>query len=207
MVEIQGQPQNLEQEQPSKIAEKFAAARDTVMQEATELKQIYKSIQEPGVKDVYNSWVRNMDVVANAQSLGREKPRLRTKIMKVANRIVGIGAATLTGALDLIPDALTWLPRKVPVIRHFIPHDVFKRHTMRMAEKAKKEALSGQVVGGFVVRGLDNVAGNIARARDAAFHPFTNSPDKRAAGQYLEKKVLNITEAIMHPKPKAPMKA
>lgn len=205
MVETQDQPVNPEQEAPSKIAEKFASARDAVMNEAAELKQIYKSVKEPGVKDVYNSWVQNMDVVANSMSLGREKPRLRTKIMKVTNRIVGVGSAALTGALDFVPDLLTWAPRKIPVIRHFIPHDVFKKHSMRMAEGAKVQALVGETIGGGLLKVADTVTGVGVGLVDRSFlgaGPLSGA-ETRAAGKYIGNKINNVTEAIMHPKVKA----
>lgn len=210
MVEIQDQPQNPETEAPSKIAEKFAEARESVIaREAAEFKQIYKSIKEPGVKDVYNSWVRNMDVVANAQSLGREKPRLRTRVMKIANRVVGLAAAVGTGSADLVIDTITWLPRKVPVIRHFIPHDIFKKHTMRMAESAKRDVLVSQVVVGGALKAVDAGGAVVAGVLKESFigHGPLHGSEVRAAGQYIGKKISNVTEGILHPKPKAPMKA
>jgi hypothetical protein len=185
----------------SKIASKFQSAREAVMAESAELSAIYRSITKPGMKDVYNSWVNNMDVVANTYSWGKEKSTLTTKLMKGTNRIVGLGSAAFAGVGDLVINTVTWLPRKVPFIGHFLPHDTLKRHSMRMAESAKRDALIAR----GVVKVIDAPGKVIAEALDRSMLGAgpAGAPELRAAWKYAGNKASEIKDAILHPKSKA----
>lgn len=185
----------------SKIAGKFQAAREAVMNESQELSEIYRSITKPGVKDVYSAWVKNMDIVANTYSWGKEKPGFRTNMLKVMNRAVGVGAATITGLSDMVVNTLTWLPRKVPFFGHFLPHDAFKKHSIRMAEAARREALFARGVAKVVDVPGAILAGALNRSPLGV--GVMGVPETRAGWQYISKKVSNVTEAILHPKGKA----
>lgn len=170
----------------SPIIEGFQDAREKVLQESKDIGNIYRAMRKPGNVDVYNAWVKNMDVVANSYSWGKDKTAFRTRLMKVANRIVGVGAATLT-APEMVIDALTWLPRQIPVVGHFIPDHLFRRANIRLAESAKNEAL--------VYRGLAKVVDKPAEvisetAQNLALgfgHPVERFSGKLAAGMLYPK--------------------
>lgn len=198
MVENTEQPQQEEAQGESKIAQGFAAAREKVMQESAEISEIYRSITKPGVKDVYNAWVKNMDVVANSYSLGRDKAGFKTRILYISNRLVGIGAATTTGLVDLALNVATWLPRKIPFVGHFLPHDAFKKHTIRMAEAARREALVARGVGKVIDAPGAIIAAGLKRGPLGG--GLFGIPETRAAWQYVGKKVTAIKDAILHPK-------
>ncbi len=185
----------------SKIADRFASAREAVMKESAELSEIYRSLTKPNVKDVYSAWVKNMDVVANTYSWGKDKPGFKTNMMKIMNRAVGVTAATVTGVSDIAVNTLTWLPRKVPFVRHFMPHDTFKKHTIRMAEAARREALVARGVAKIIDVPGAVIAGALNRSM-LGVGPM-GMPETRAGWQYMGKKISNVTEAILHPKGKA----
>lgn len=206
MPETVDQPVSQEAQAESPIAGKFASARDRIMQEAEEIGEIYRSIEHPGIKDVYNSWVKNMDVVANSFATDKNKHRLKTLVVKGLNRIVGAGAVMWTVPLDLVIDTFTWLPRKVPVIKYIIPHDIFKKHTIRMSESAKRDYIisKGAYKVAEVQRKFLDVQGRIVGGaiKRAVVGPM-GIPETRAAWEYAKRKASNISEAILHPKPKA----
>jgi len=131
MTEQNDQPiqQEAEGQVESKIASKFQAAREATMNESAQLSEIYRSITKPGFKDVYSAWVKNMDTVANSYSWGKDKQTLKTKIIKIQNRVVGTVAAGLTVPTDFFVDIATLPFRKLPILKqtigHFIPtHDI-----------------------------------------------------------------------------------
>ncbi len=195
MTETNTRPVQEEARPESKIADNFRDARERVMQESAEIGEIYRSMTKPGFKDVYNAWVKNMDVVANSYSWGREKPGTRTRIVKVLNRVVGATAAVTTVPLDFIADTLSWLPRKVPFFGHFIPTHFLARHTVWMSGVAKNEALIAR----GVVKAVD-LPGEVVGG--AVKSVMSGIPEVRAAWEYGKRKAGAIAGSILHPKPK-----
>ena len=198
MTETAELPIQEEAQAESKIAQGFKSAREKVMQESAEVSQIYRSITKPGAKDIYNAWVKNMDVVAKTYSWGKDKPAFRTRLMFVMNRLVGISAATLARPTDMILDALTWLPRKTTRIGRFIPDHFFAQRTIKSSENAKNQAL--------IARGLRAPMDVASRVVGGAFKHViygTPVPEGRVAWEYTKRKVSNIKDAILHPKLKA----
>lgn len=206
MTEANDQPaqQEVEGQVESKIASKFQAAREETMKESRSLSEIYRSITKPGFKDVYASWVRNMDTVANSYSWGKDKPAFRTRLLKVLNRIVGATMAGITVPIDLVIDFLTWPARKLPIakqtIGHFIPTHTFSQAAVRGAERAKTSA--------FIWRGVGQVAriGELPFAvvggitKKVAFG--TPIAEGRAVTQFVGQKINEVTARILHPKSK-----
>lgn len=211
MSETNEQPKGVDGQEAqvdSKIASKFQSARETVMKESAEISEIYKSITKPGAKDIYNSWVKNMDVVANSYSWGKDKTAFRTRMLLVTNRLVGGTAAILNRPLDLVVDAVTWLPRKFPVVGHFIPDHFFGQRTIKSAENAKKQALALRGARWVVQKAQEPaklidkvVVGGVAGAMKRTVYG-SPIPEARAGWQYLGNKINNITEGILHPKAK-----
>lgn len=205
MTETAEQPIQEEAQVESKIAQKFAAAREKTMRDSQSLSEIYRSIKQPGFKDVYGAWVKNMDTVANSYSWGKDKPGFRTRLMKVTNRIVGSVMSGITVPADFVVDVATLPFRKLPILKqtigHFIPTHTLSQSAVRGAERAKTEA--------FVARGIAQVArvGELPFAvvggitKKIAFG--TPIAEGRAVTQYVGQKIHSVTEAILHPKPKA----
>lgn len=141
----------------SKIVESFQKTRERVLQESADVGKIYLAMRNPGVKDVYQAWVKNMDVVANSYSWGKDKVALRTRLMKMTNRIVGAGVA-ITTVPELVMDAITWLPRQVPIVGRLIPDHLWRRAQIRLAVSAKNEALhmrAGSKIAKDIVKVID----------------------------------------------------
>lgn len=199
MTETMDQPVQPEAQAESAVATKFQQARDRVMEESAELNAIYKSMTKPSGKDVYQAWVRNMDTVANSYSWGRDKAGFRTNLLKVTNRIVGVGAVALTVPGDLVIDVCTWPLRKFPIVRivgGLIPTNMLKRHTVYASEVARNEAM--------VLRGVGKVVDAPAEIGQAAIGSAIGGfAEVRAPLTYVGRKVSQITESILHPKPKA----
>lgn len=213
MVENTEQPVQEEAQGESKIAQGFRSAREKVMQESAEISEIYRSITKPGAKDVYNAWVKNMDVIARTYSWGKDKPGFRTRALYVTNRLVGIGAAVINRPIDIVADAVTWLPRKFPVVGRFIPDHFMGQRTIKSAENAKRQALAARGVGVIARRALTEsqkpvklidkvVVGGIAGAMKRTMFGAP-IPEARVGWEYLNRKASSITERILHPKPKA----
>ncbi|MBP9814200.1 hypothetical protein KBC80_03305 [Candidatus Woesebacteria bacterium] len=184
----------------SKIADKFASAREVTMRESDQISEIYRSLKNPSVKDVYSSWVKNMDVVANTYSWGKDKPTFKTHLIRSLNRVVGVGAAVQTGLADIVTDVATWPLRKFPILKqtigHFIPVDNFKRHSVQSSLAARNEGLLARGVGKVVETPFAVVGG--------AFKSIVGGvPEARTAGVYVERKVSGVVDAILHPKQKA----
>lgn len=189
----------------SKIAQKFAAAREDTMKESQSLSEIYRSITKPGFKDVYGAWVKNMDAVANSYSWGKDKPGIKTHLLRSLNKVVGVGAATFSGLGDLVVDTLTWLPRKTPIFGSFIPKDIFKKHTIKMSESAKNEAFFWRGAAKYAETQQKIMNTSSAVVGEAFKRVVTHdiSPELRAAKIYTSNKVSEISKSILHPKPKA----
>lgn len=211
MTEQNDQPvqQEAEGQVESKIASKFQAAREATMNESAQLSEIYRSITKPGFKDVYSAWVKNMDTVANSYSWGKDKQTLKTKIIKIQNRVVGTVAAGLTVPTDFFVDIATLPFRKLPILKqtvgHFIPTHYFAQHSVLMSERAKTEAFAWRGIG-QVVKGVAKIPEAYATVGGEVFKRLSVGkplPEARAAWQYMEKKINGVTDAILHPKPKA----
>jgi len=186
----------IESQEGSGIADKFQKARESVIHESQELSEIYRAMSKPGAKDVYNAWVKNMDVVANTYSWGKDKTAFKTHLIKACNRLVGVGATVLTVPTDLIVDTLTFLPRKLPIIRivgQIIPTNIAKRLSIRSSEYARNQAL--------VARGIGTIAEVPGKVVGGVMQSFSGGfPEVRAGVTYAGKKVGQITEAILNPK-------
>jgi len=188
MVENVDVPQQEETKVESPIVEGFQEARERVLLESAEVGKVYRAMRKPEVWDVYNAWVKNMDVVANSYSWGKDKTAFQTRLLKVTNRIVGVAAAAFS-VPEMFVDSLTWIPRQLPIIGHFIPDHFLRRLQIRMAESAKNEAL--------MLRGFTKVVGKPFEATGEALQSLTlaasaNSPVERFAGK--------ISTKILYPK-------
>ena len=206
MTETAEQPIQEEAQVESKIAQKFATAREDTLRESRSLSEIHRSITKPGFKDVYSAWVKNMDVVANTYSWGKDKPGFRTNLMKLQNRVVGAVSAGVLVPVDFVADVLSLPLRKLPgfkqTVGHFIPTNLLGQHSIRASEKARNEAL--------VMRGLGQVArigeipfavvGEVYKRGVVQGLPISEG---RAFFQYIGEKTSAVTKAILHPKPKA----
>lgn len=208
MTENNEQPINEEAQAEGKIPVKFREARERTMKEADSLSEIYRSIKNPGGKDVYNAWVKNMDTVANSYSWGKDKPALRTRILWVTNRLVGGTAALITVPSDLIADSLSWPLRKFPILKqtvgHFVQTDFFKKHSMKAAEDAKTQGLILRY-GDMVKKATRKLVEVPFAVTGAAFKQVSIGfplQEARAGWQFLDRKIDKVTESILHPKPK-----
>jgi len=206
MTETAEQPIQEEAQVESKIAQKFVAAREDTLRESRSLSEIYRSITKPGFKDVYSAWVKNMDVVANTYSWGKDKPGFRTNLMKLQNRVVGAVSAGVLVPVDFVADVLSLPLRKLPVLKqtvgHFIPTHLLGQHSIRASEKARNEALVWRGVGQVAKIGEIPfaVVGEIYKRGVVQGLPISEG---RAFFQYIGEKTSAVTKAILHPKPKA----
>ncbi len=201
MTEMMDQSQEVAKPE-SKIVEGFQETRDRVLQESADVGKIYLAMRKPGITDVYQAWVKNMDVVANSYSWGKDKTALRTRLMKMTNRVVGAGVAALS-VPEVVMDALTWLPRQVPVVGRLLPDHLWRRAQIRLAVSAKNEALWAR----GVVKVGTNVGEKVVRAVDAPVKAVSEAVQFAALHTnpqqiLVEDRAAKVASKILYPRTK-----
>lgn len=182
------------------IARKFREAREKRIRDSEDVGKIYEAMKNPGLKDVYAKWVNDWDVLANAMSLGREKPRLRTLLTKAFARVSGAAVATVVVPTDFLMDAIGWIPRKLfPIVGYFAPTKWLSKLSMRASESIK---VAGLAAGGAYEVG--NVGKKVGEVPFAVAGGVVNSavsgfPEVRAPLVAMKNKVVRIANGILHP--------
>ena len=196
------------------IARKFREARERKIAKYEDVGRIYEAMKNPKLADVYAKWVNDADFVANAMSLGREKPRLRTLLTKAVGRLSGVVAATVVAPTDLIIDAISYLPRKLTILGHLLPTKMLSKATMGFSERLKDSALLAGGVGLGIKGGIEvakvpkkivqepikyAAKGIVIGASEVVKSAASGFPEVRAPIVALKRKAERIAGNILHP--------